>query len=174
MSRIDIKNPYLDMQYTYDLADLRSVEREYEKGAEHNSIYDFLLLNKDRFEYALYMLNTAKLPFYRQNDYWVTYLVTPDEFLNDQMKEMITNLSKLEIVNLVKYNTISKALDLNYIQNMSVSYQPSLYRNETFFFSSNNGNFLVNNQARVHEQIRLPKATILIVDKVVFPSVFGI
>lgn len=174
MSRIDIKNPYLDMQFTYDLADLRSVEREYEKGAEANSIYDFLLLNKDRFQYALYMLNTAKLPFYRQNDYWATYMVTPDEYLNDDMKELITNLSKLEMVNLVKYNTTTKALDLRYIQNTSVSYQPSQYRNETFFFSSNNGNFLVNNQAQVKEQIRLPKATILIVDRLVFPSVFGI
>ncbi len=174
MSRIDIKNPYLDMQYTYDLADLRSVDLVYEKGADAGSIYDFLLLNKDKFQYALYMMNTGLLPFYRQHNYHVTYIVTPDEYLDNDMKEMITNLSKIDMINLIKYNTLFKPLDLRYVQKTTINYIPSMYRNETFFLSSNNGNFLLNNQAQVLEQIRLPTSTVLIVNKLMFPSVFGI
>ncbi len=174
MSRIDIKNPYLDMQYTYDLADLRSVDRVYESGADEGSIYDFLLMNKDKFQYALYMMNSGLLPFYRQHNYHVTYIVVPDEHLNDEMKDMITNLNKIDMINLIKYNTLFKPLDLRYIQNTSINYIPSMYRNETFFLSSNNGNFLLNNHAQVLEQIRLPTSTVLVVDKVMFPSVFGI
>ena len=174
MSRIDFRNPYLDMQYTYDLADLRSVDYSYEKGAEHGSIYEFLLQNKDKFRYALYMMNTGLLPFYRQREYWVTYFVTPDDRLPDEIKEMIVNLGKADIINLIKYNTVTKALDLKYMQSTTINYLPTQYKNDTVILSSNGGNFLLNNQAQIVEQIRLPTSTILITDGLVFPTVFGL
>ncbi len=174
MSRIDIKNPYIDMQYTHDLADYRSVDLSYEKGAERGSIYEFLLMNKDKFRYALYMMNTSLLPFYRQQEYRVTYIVTPDEYIPDELKEMITNLDKTDIINLIKYNTINKPMDLRYVQSTTINYMPSQYKNETFFISSNHGNWMLNNQAQIKEQIKLPTSTVLISDKLIFPSVFGL
>ncbi len=170
MSRIDIKNPYLDMQYTYDLADLRSVELNYEKDADKASIYKFILDNKDKFRYFLYMLNTSLLDPYKRDEYRVTFIAVPDECLPAEMKEMITNLDKTEIVNLLKYNTINKSLDLRYIQATNINYVPSMFKNETFFFSGNQGNIMLNNKAVVLEQIKLPSSTVLVVDRLVFPS----
>ena len=174
MSRIDIKNPYLDMQYTYDLADLRSVDMSYEKDAEKGSIYKFILDNKDKFRYFLYMLNTCLLKFYKLDEYKVTFIAVPDEHLTDDIKEMITNMDKNEIVDLIKYNTINKSLDLRYIQSTNINYLPSMYLNQTMFFSGNNGNMMLNNKAVILEQIKLPYSTVLVADRLIFPDMLGL
>jgi hypothetical protein len=174
MSRIDIKNPYLDMQYTYDLADLRSVDMSYEKDAEKASIYRFILDNKDKFRYFLYMLNTSLLKFYKQDEYRVTFIAVPDDKLPDEIKEMITNMDKNEILDLIKYNTIPKSLDLRYIQSTNINYLPTMYLNQTVFFSNNNGNVMLNNKAVITDQVKLPYSTVLIADRLSFPPLLGL
>ena len=174
MSRIDIKNPYLDMQYTYDLADLRSVDMSYEKDAEKASIYRFILDNKDKFKYFLYMLNTSLLKFYKQDEYRVTFIAVPDDKLPDEIKEMITNMDKNEILDLIKYNTIPKSLDLRYIQSTNINYLPTMYLNQTVFFSNNNGNVMLNNKAVITDQVKLPYSTVLIADRLSFPPLLGL
>ena len=174
MSRIDIKNPYLDMQYTYDLADLRSVGTTYEKDAEKASIYKFVYDNREKFQYFLYMLNTSLLQFYKQDEYRVTFIVVPDENLPDEIKEMITNMDKNEILDLIKYNTIPKSLDLRYIQSTNINYVPTAYLNQTVFFSNNNGNVMLNNKAVIMDQVKLPYSTVLVADRLSFPPLLGI